>query len=379
MEFPLNKFIEKARSEEKSEKYIQEITTYVRTLELNEFPVIFTRQHLALMMGIQSDFITFLLDKEENNEEEPWQIVQSKYSCFTMRKKSGGTRLIMSPQEDLKYIQKWIQYNVLNQYKFEESCIGFIKGKSIKDNAKKHEFAKTILKVDLLQFFDTIDVKRVYWCFKRMGYIGNVCYDFANLCTVIHPKQYWGALNIEDQKVISRRIGTNSRVLPQGAPTSPLLANIVASKMDKRFQKLAEQLGFFYTRYADDLTFSVREGAQLPSLNVIYKIIEEEGFFPNKRKTKFSNKGHAQYVTGLTIANGVNLNKKYRKVIERHIYFCKNYGVDNHLEKNKKTLYSFNRISFHDWLYGHMCYIKSINLNCYTKLFEEYKKINWYI
>jgi len=103
--------------------------------------------------------------------------------------------------------------------------------------------------------------------------------------------------------------------------------------MDKRFDALARKLGFNYTRYADDLTFSIKNGAKLPSLKMIYKIIEEEGFYVNKKKTKFLNKGRAQYVTGLTVANGVNLNKKYRKSIERHIYFCKMYGVDSHLEK----------------------------------------------
>ncbi|WP_107037777.1 reverse transcriptase family protein [Brumimicrobium mesophilum] len=376
MEFPLNEFIELAKTKDKSQEYINSVIHYVKNLESNDFPIIFTRQHWASMMQIQSTFIDYLLNDYGEDFED---VLQSKYSCFTLRKRNGGERLIMAPKEDLKYLQKWIQFNILNNYKFEDSCTGFIIGKSIKDNAKKHEFAETILKIDLLQFFDTIKVERIYYCFKKMGYIGNVSHDFANLCTVVHPKEYWKKVDSEVKSVIGQTINSSSRVLPQGAPTSPLLANIVASKMDKRFGGLSKKLGFNYTRYADDLTFSIKKGQKLPSLNVIYQIIESEGFYVNKKKTKFINKGCAQYVTGLTIANGVNVNKKYRKMIERHLYFCRKYGVDNHLNKNKKTLFGFNRLSFHDWLYGHICYIKSINENCYKKLIEEYKKITWTI
>lgn len=387
MEFPLSKIIETARDRKKSEKYINEIISYVMTLEKNDYPIVFTLEHFAELMKIQSNFLRWLLEYEK--EYPGLKFYESlftgtrlnqKYNKFNISKRKGGIRLIVSPQEDLKFIQKWILHNILEKYILTDNCTGFRKGKSTKDNAIPHANAQLILKVDLLRFFDSIEEKRIFGCFKKMGYNGNLAFDFARLCTISHDENYWKHLQRHEiEELNQKRIGRNSRVLPQGAPTSPALANIIASKMDIRFASLGKKLNFIYTRYADDLTFSIKEDGELPTLSVIKGIISEEGFIINDKKTRYSKRGKSQYVTGLTVTNGVNLSKKHRKEIHRHLYFCKKYGVENHLKKNKKELFGFNSISFHDWIYGHMCYIKSINPKTFERLFDDYKKIDWFI
>lgn len=387
MEFPLLSFIEHARKEGKSKAYIDEITKYIKNLEEYGYPIIFTLEHFAVLLKIQSDFLKHLLEYSKDSFHEEiygnhftGAHLNQKYDKFNISKRKGGIRVIVSPHEDLKYIQKWLLYNILEHYDLSPNCTGFRKGKSIKHNALPHVNAQLILKVDLLRFFDSIEEKRVFGCFKTMGYNGNLALDFARLCTVQHDKNYWDNLQVyEIDQLFGNNINFRSRVLPQGAPTSPALANIIASKMDKRFAELGVKLNFAYTRYADDLTFSIKGDGKLPTLSVIKKIISDEGFILNERKTRYSKRGKPQYVTGLTVSNGVNINKRYRKEIERHIFFCRKFGVEAHLTRNKKTLFGFNTISFHDWLFGHLCYIKSVNEKAYEKMFEEYKKVNWFI
>ncbi|MCO6173599.1 hypothetical protein NHF50_00930 [Flavobacterium sp. NRK F10] len=138
-------------------------------------------------------------------------------------------------------------------------------------------------------------------------------------------------------------------------------------------------MNFRYSRYADDLTFSIQKEGKLPSLKLISKIITEEGFFINDKKTKYMKKSCKQYVTGLTTTNGVNVSKKYRKEIAEHIFYCRKYGVNSHLKRREKEFPKYNAISFHDWLYGHLCFIKSVNPKANKKMLEDFNKITWFI
>lgn len=285
----------------------------------------------------------------------------------------------MSPSKDLKFIQKWILINILNKYPLASSCTGFIKKKSIFDNAKYHENSDLILKIDLLKFYDTITDKRVYGFFKSLGYVNNLSYSLAKITTAKHRDSYWKGFDEKSKNILSGLVNNMPPILPQGAPTSPMIANILATKMDYRFEGLSRKLGFNYSRYADDLTFSVSGTGRLPKLSVIKTIIELEGFYINPDKTRYMKRGVKQYVTGLTTTNGVNVSKKYRKNIIEHIYYCRKYGVSSHLEKRKEDFPNYNPIKFHNWLYGHICFINSINKTASIKMRDDFNKIDWFI
>lgn len=404
MSFPFKQFIEEAKLQGKSDKYIEECASYINTLESGGFPVIFSTVHLAILMKIQSDYLNFLIgerkpqnwttkgilwrsippwrNKQITSQADHFQFKIYKYKKFVIKKKRGGYREIMAPNRDLKYIQKWILVNILSKYKLRDSCKGFRSGISIYDNAKVHEFSDNILKIDLLKFYDTITEKRIYGVFHSLGYAKNLSFSLAKICTFSHEKKFWDSLNTHEQILFSEHLKLNPPVLPQGSPCSPMLANIVATNMDYRFEKLGLKLNFEYSRYADDLTFSIKKGGKLPPIKFVKKIIEEEGFFVNEDKISYMNKGAKQYVTGLTTTNGVNVSKKWRKELSKHIYHCKRAGVINHLNFRKEFKNEFKNYSvldYHDWLYGHICFINSINKEHSEKLLFDFKKITWFL
>lgn len=384
--FPIEQFIEKAKEENRSEKFLQDCVDYIYNLEENGYPVIFSYVHLAISMGVESNYINALT--RDGNQLQSSDLVSvercnsyrdTRYKYFKLRKKSKGFRIISAPHKDVKYIQKWIYSNILSKHKLSASCKGFVRGLSIRDNAKVHEGASLILKVDLLKFFDTISEKRVFGAFASMGYLKNLSVTMARLCCCTHRRDYWDSYSELDKDILIDLFTERPAVLPQGAPSSPMLANIIAKKMDERFEKLSNLLGFSYSRYADDLTFSIKEGKKLPSLALIKKIIKEEGFFINPDKIRYIANGKRQLVTGLSVANGVHVTKKYRKDIMRHIHFCRKYGVESHLNRQKSFFSNYNAMSFHDWLYGSICFINSVDLEYSKKLLVQFNKIDWEI
>lgn len=378
MSFPLEDFIVQAKKLNKSTEYIIECTRYINSLTEKGYPVFFSIEHFAKEINIQSYFLRALIGETfDQYSEEPYKY--ERYSYFKLKKRNGTFREIMSPSRDLKYIQKWILFNILSKYPLQDSCKGFRKEISIFDNAKVHEKSEVILKVDLLKFYDTITEKRIYGVFKNMGYIENLAYSLSKITTAKHRDSYWDSFDNLSKETLSKLVDERPGILPQGAPTSPMLANIVATRMDKRFESLASKMNFKYSRYADDLTFSIQINGKLPSLKMIKKIISDEGFYLNNEKLKYMKKGCSQYVTGLTTTHGVNVSKKYRKTISDHIYYCKKNGVENHLKIKSQDFVGYNSLKFHDWLYGHLCFIKSINAKANSKLLEEFNKINWFV
>lgn len=379
MSFPFEQFIIEAKEQNKSQEFIDACLAYGKKLDNREFPVIFSLEHLAMHIGIQSDYLRILIGDDKKDLVYGSEYKYERYNYFKLKKRDGKFREIMSPSKDLKYIQKWILVNIVSKYVLADSCKGFRKGISIFDNAKVHENSEVILKVDLLKFYDTITEKRIYGVFKSLGYVNNLAYSLAKITTAKHRESYWNDFDNNSKEVLKELIENKPPILPQGAPTSPILSNILATKMDYRFEALAKKLNFNYSRYADDLTFSIKKEGKLPSLKLIAKIISDEGFFINDKKTKYMKKGCKQYVTGLTTTNGTNVSKEYRKKIIEHIYYCRKFGVNSHLEKRVKDFPEYNNIKFHNWLYGHMCFIKSINEKASKKMLEDFNKINWYV
>lgn len=379
MSFPFQNFIQKAKEENRSKEYIDATVDYARVLDELNLPVIFSVEHLAILMGVQSGYLRHLIGENKNGGYRDLPYKFKRYNYFKLKKRRGGYREIMSPSKDLKFIQKWILVNILEKHPLRNSCTAFRKGVSIKDNAKPHEHSDKILKLDLLNFFDTITEKRVFTVFADMGYKKNLAVSLAKITTMQHRQEYWKSMPRANLIEIGYEVMNAPSVLPQGAPTSPYLANILASSMDYRFEKLSENLGFKYTRYADDITFSVRGSQKLPSLKLIKQIIKEEKFVVNEKKIFYLKKGGKQYVTGLTTTNGVNISKKYRQEIDSHIYYSRKYGVKDHLTRiagdNQKPQ---GILSFHDWLYGHICFVSSVNKEAGAKLLEKFSKIDWF-
>lgn len=368
--FPRDIFIFEAKKANHSAEFIANALSYIDKLEDKHVPVIFSIPHLAIEVGMQSDFINYLINTKDNH-----------YSFFLLQKKdkNSAPREIMAPNEELKFLQRWININILQKLEYNSHIHGFIPESSILKHAQIHHKSKYLMKIDLLKFFDTITDQRVYNMFRSIGYTKNLAWDFSKICTAKHRTSYWESFSTEDYSTLSQHINCNPNVLPQGAPTSPLLANLVATHLDVRIGGLAKKMNFKYTRYADDLCFSSDKAKDLPSLDFVTKIIQEEGFFVNKNKVKYSKTGMKQYVTGLVISNpnAISVSKKKRREIFSHLYYANKYGIESHILKLKSKGAKFS--NFQNWLLGNISFHYSIDKKIGKKMFNLYNKINWSI
>ena len=225
-----------------------------------------------------------------------------------------------------------------------------------------------------MKFFDTITESRVYGIFHSLGYHSNLAVDLAKLCTAYLNPNYINSFD-EVTKIKLQNI-TNKAVLPQGAPTSPALSNIVARRLDKRLWGYAKNNNLQYSRYADDITFSGK-GEKTIKISILSKIIQEEGFEINKSKIRYYEKSSNKHiVTGLIVSDKIKIPKNFKKEIERHLYFCLKYGVEDHLKfLEKKT--GNRKGFFKEWIRGKICFIKMVEPEEGEKLFAKYNLINW--
>jgi len=245
------------------------------------------------------------------------EVCKNRYQTFTIKKKSGGERIIHAPVGGLKSLLRALNFVLQCMYEPHHAATGFVLNKSIVDNAKKHVGHHYVFNLDLKDFFHTFDRNRVkmgfmYEPFNLNGDKEPLAFLLASLCT--HP------FNIDGEAKI---------VLPQGSPTSPTLTNILCKKLDRRLNGLAKRFGATYTRYADDITFS--------SAHNIYnneefnkelkRIIEEDQKFDiNHKKTRLQKAGYRQEVTGLIVNDIANVRRRYVKHIRMWLYYWEKYG-----------------------------------------------------
>lgn len=319
-------------------KYYTNIcVNYAKRLLDNNLPVIFDLKHLSLLLGID---VKKLLAEIYGNEEK-------LYKKVLIPKKKRGTRELLIPNNSLKYIQRWILDNILNNMKVSKFAMGFEQNKSIFNNAIVHLDQECIINMDLKDFFPSIERKRIFNIFYYYGYTKEMSFILSKLCTC-------------------------NKVLPQGSPASPKIANIVCLKLDKRISELCKKYNARYSRYADDITISGRKGIE-SIIKIVENIIENEGFKINKYKTRIAYKNKRQEVTGLNLNSGkVTIPKEYKRKLKQEIYYCQKYGVEDHLNhiKCEKAFYK-------EHLYGKAYFINMIEPEIAEKFLSELNKIDW--
>ncbi len=261
------------------------------------------------------------------------------YTHFTISKRNGSDRQIWAPTARLKNVQRWILDEILNNLTTHGAAHGFVRGKSIVTNAALHSDSALLIKLDIKAFFPSVNWRRVKGVFRHAGYHEQIATLLALLCTEA-PRQ------IVQQNGETYYVALADRALPQGAPTSPALSNIICLNLDRRLTGLAQKLGLRYSRYADDLTFSLpaydastqksavtkaKKNDSKPSqeressadnqligqlLGSVNKILREEGFDLNNDKTSVIRTGNQQSVTGM-IVNGSGTPRVPRQIKRR--------------------------------------------------------------
>lgn len=346
-----------------SKGFKQDLKQYSDALIAKGLPVIYSLPHLCLVAGVDIERIITITQSNRINY----------YKRFKLKKKRGGFRVIQTPNDELKYLQRWILKNILEKIPSHDSCKGFDKDTSIKQNADTHLKSEALLKLDLLRFYDSINERRVYGIFKSIGYHPNLAVSLAKLCTIIPDEMFISSFKNKENELKEYIISKNEGILAQGSPTSPKLSNLITINLDKRLTGLANKNGLKYSRYADDLTFSGNFKQLQKIKKVIYRIIKEESLFANHSKTKFVKLGGKFLVTGLNVQNdNSTVPKKKKKEIEHHLFHCKENGVENHLKTAK-----INNRNFKDWLYGNICFVFSIEEKKGIEYFKKFEDIQW--
>ncbi|PWN61694.1 reverse transcriptase domain-containing protein [Chryseobacterium viscerum] len=362
MTFNKDLFIKVSRLRNHSNEFIKETVDYANNLLEKDLPVIFSLKHFSLLANVDYDELVKIIN-----------IRSSLYKFYQIKKKNGkGFRQIVVPYNNLRCIQDYIKTEILDKVQIHDNATGFVKGKSIYDNAKKHSNQQEILNIDLFKFFDSITERRIYGIFKSLGYAKNLALDFAKLTTVALPEEYLSSFKFDERRLYDEIVRKGECVLPQGAPTSPILSNLITRRLDLRMSSLADKLKVNYSRYADDLTFSGNYGT-VPTFTLLDKIINDEGFRINWSKAKISKKGRLQMVTGLTVSNDIHVHRKFKKEVKKHIYGCLNFGVNNHLAHIQKDDIGY----YKEWLAGKIYFIYSVEPDYAKKLLDDYNKIIW--
>jgi RNA-directed DNA polymerase len=205
----------------------------------------------------------------------------------------GPPRVIERPKQRLKEIQRWVLNEILIWIPVHDAAHGFVRGRSARTHAAAHLQQRVVTRLDLEDFFAAVTAGRVYGIFRTAGYPESVAHTLTGLCTNVVPPRF----SVEDHYRLARRLATPH--LPQGAPTSPALANLAAYRLDCRLAALGPR----YTRYADDLVFS---GAWVAPESIA-RIAAQEGFRVNRRKTRVMGHGSRQRITGIVVNQRPNV------------------------------------------------------------------------
>jgi hypothetical protein len=309
-----------------------------------------------------------------------------RYNHFEIRKKTGGYRDICAPCAGLKQIQYCLSSIFQVLYTPHHNAYGFLPEKSIVDNAKVHVGNLYVYNIDLKDFFPSIDQARVWGRLKNPPFCLNekhnrleVANMIASLCC--HEME---VERLNEQGVFEK---VRRRVLPQGAPTSPMLTNIICERLDYLLSAVAKRFGLKYSRYADDITFSSMHNVYQKDgdfVKELKRIVGEQGFIIKASKTRLQKAGYRQEVTGLIVNDRVNVQKRYGKQLRKWLYYWETYGYERacsyfypkyledkgHIKKGKPTMANV--------LAGKLEYLKMVKGNdnsTYLKLKERFEKL----
>ena len=266
-------------------------------------PALHTIAELADWLMLTPELLDTYVDKNSWREAHPLPGVNN-YFYRLSPKSGGGLRLIEAPKPRAKAFQRLILRRILVQVPSHPDSFGFVPGRDCKGAAKRHAGEDGVIGFDLNNFFSIVQYGRVYALFRHLGYPASVAHSLSGLCTVITPSRIRTRLPFDQRQTLMEPH------LPQGAPSSPALANLVTYRLDRRLAGLARSIGANYTRYADDLTFSGDREARQALLTAVPQIIEEEGFKLNATKTRVMTRHQRQVVTGIVVNEALNIPRK---------------------------------------------------------------------
>lgn len=294
-----------------------------RWLDYYGLPHLRTPEELAEWLKLPIGKVAWLTYRFCENRR-PQSAREAHYHFRWVRKRSGGHRLIESPKGTLRQVQQQILREILELVPPHPAAHGFVRGRSILTNAQPHVGKRVILKLDLDNFYPSVRQSRVVAIFRSLGYSREVALWLARLTTSAAPGNL--KLPLGESTSIWRYM---PRHLPQGACTSPALANLSAFGLDARLSGLAAKWHVDYTRYADDLTFS-GDPRFVPALRefipLVQQIIRDEGFQVHRAKRRVLRSSQRQTVTGVVVNHKANISRSEYDELKAILHNCLQQG-----------------------------------------------------
>lgn len=336
-----------------------------RWLDYYRLPPLKTPQELADWLGLPLGKLAWLTHRVC----EGWRPKLERdahYHFRWLKKRSGGRRLIEAPKPLLKQAQQRVLREILDKAPPHRCAHGFVAGRSILTNAQPHVGKYVVLKFDLEDFYASVRYARVVAIFRSLGFSREVAIWLARLTTSAVPN---APLAGEGGQSLRPYL---PRHLPQGAPTSPALANLSAFSLDVRLAGLAKRYGVTYTRYADDLTFSGSHrfaGALRDFIPLATKIIRDERFRVNKAKRKVQRFHDRQRVTGVVVNEKPNVSRDQYDRLKAILTNCIRHGP---LTQNRDS-----HPAFAAHLRGRICHVTFLNEPRGQRLLALFERIDW--
>ncbi|MCH4896109.1 RNA-directed DNA polymerase [Marinilabiliaceae bacterium JC040] len=323
-------FEKKASNNGYSAENIQKCLLYAEPLIENNLPVIYNTSHFSRLVEYQKSYINRAV-----------QFPKSFYRHFKILKKNGNTRLLSEPLPSLKEIQNWILEEILYKVKVSRYAKAYVKNRSIKDHIKYHKKSEKILTLDITKFFDSIEFELIENFFKNLGYSNLISNLLTKLCYL-------------------------DESLPQGAPTSPCLSNIIMYDFDEVMGGYCRKKNLKFSRYADDMAFSGNFNKEELIDKVRFEL-SKIGLKLNNDKTKLMTPNMQQIITGVVVNEKAQIPKSERNKIRNAMFYIKRDGLLSHMEVTKQ-----DKANYLEHLLGRIKYV--LFLNDKDKEFMEYKK-----
>jgi hypothetical protein len=342
-----------------------------------QIPAIASEGALAEWLGVTASELEWFADLKRLGARRSDEKLRH-YFYRILAKNSAGIRLIESPKPRLKQMQRKILAAILDSIPVHPAAHGFVKGRSIKTFAEPHVGKRVVLRMDLRDFFPSLHGGRVQAFFRTAGYPERVADLLGGLCTNAVPRDIWRDGLKDTPRTVDPLAIYDARQryawphLPQGAPTSPALANLCAYRLDCRLAGLAHAAGTEYTRYADDLAFSGDEQFERcveRFATQVAAILLEEGFEVHHRKTRIMRRGVRQYLAGVVTNERVNVVRADFDRLKATLTNCVKRGSE-----------SQNREGHPAWrqhLAGRIAFVAMINPQKGARLKKIFEKIEW--
>jgi hypothetical protein len=296
------------------------------------------------------------------------------YHYRILANQSGSIRLIESPKARLKDLQRKVLQEILEKIPAHPPVHGFRKGRSIKTFVAPHVGRRVVVRMDLQDFFPSMSGARIQTLFRTLGYPEDVADLLGGICTNATPHGVWKESGLEaDRRQLREVRDMYSRPhVPQGAPTSPALANLCFYRADCRLAGLAKSAGAEYTRYADDLAFSgdasFERSAERFSIHAA-AIVMEEGFRVHHRKTRVMRQSVRQHLAGLVANQKLNIRRGDFDRLKATLTNCVRLGP---VSQNREA-----HPHFQAHLEGRVGFVESINPDKGKRLRAIYERIRW--